>query len=60
MDHIGGVQCLERAESLVDEILSVVVRKILGSNHTVHIGFHELLNYCWRRTDETTESSALS
>jgi len=46
MDNISGVQRLEGAQGLVDEILGVIIRQVLCSDHTVHIGLHELLNHC--------------
>lgn len=46
MYHIGGVQGLESAQGLVDEVLGVIVRQVLCSDHAVHIGLHKLLNYC--------------
>lgn len=41
--NVGGMHGLQRAEGLVDEVLAVVVRKVLGSNDTVHVRLHELL-----------------
>ena len=45
MDHISRVQRLERAEGLVDEVLSVVVGQILCSDNPVHVSFHQFLDY---------------
>lgn len=46
MDNISGVQRLEGAQSLVDEVLGVIVGQVLRSDHAVHIGLHELLDHC--------------
>ena len=46
MYNIGGVQGLESAQGLVDEVLGVIIRQVLCSDHAVHIGLHELLDYC--------------
>jgi hypothetical protein len=41
---IGGVESFEGSESLIDEILAVVVGEFLCANDTVHIRLHQLLN----------------
>lgn len=46
VQHVGRVHGLERSQSLVDEVLAVVVRKVLGANDTVHVRLHELLGSC--------------
>ena len=52
MDDIGRMESLERTEGLVNKVLSVVVGKVLGTDHSVHIGFHEFLdNYRLRGRD---------
>ena len=44
MEDVGGVHSLEGAESLVDEVLAVVVRKLLCADDAVHVSLHELLD----------------
>ena len=46
MYNIGGVKSLKRPESLVDEVLSVIVGEILSANDTMHVCFHQFLNHC--------------
>lgn len=41
--YVGGVYCFEGVEGLVDEVLVVVVRKILGMNDVVYVCFYEFL-----------------
>jgi hypothetical protein len=36
---------LERTQSLVDEVLTVVIRQVLGPDDAVHVRFHELLQF---------------
>ena len=36
----------EGAKGLVDEVLTVIVRKILGADDAMHVRFHELLEQC--------------
>jgi len=38
------MHCLEGAEGLVDEVLAVVIGKVLGANDAVHVCFHEFLD----------------
>jgi len=44
MDDISRMEGLKGAQSLIDEILGVIIRKILRPDDTVHVCFHELLN----------------
>jgi len=44
VENIGGVHGLQCAKGLVDEVLAVVIREILGANDAVHIRLHELLD----------------
>lgn len=46
MNNVGGVESFECAECLVDEVLGVVVGKVLRSDYTVHVSFHEFLDDC--------------
>jgi hypothetical protein len=41
--YIGRVHCLEGTESLVDEVLAMIVREVLSADDSVHVRFHELL-----------------
>lgn len=34
----------ERSKGLIDEVLSVIVREVLGTNDTMHVSLHEFLN----------------
>jgi hypothetical protein len=43
VEYVCGVHSLEGTEGLVDEVLAMVIRQILCTNNTVHIGFHKLL-----------------
>ncbi|KAI6751336.1 hypothetical protein HG531_006032 [Fusarium graminearum] len=43
VQHVGRVHRLEGSEGLVDEVLAVVVGKILCADDTVHIRLHQLL-----------------
>ena len=45
MDHVGRVQGLEGAEGLVDEVLRVVIREVLGTDDAVHVRLHQLLDH---------------
>ena len=47
MNHVRGVQRFECAKGLIDEVLSVVIREVLRSDHTMHIRLHELLDH-WK------------
>lgn len=44
MDDISAVHRLQGTQRLVGEVLTVVVRQLLGSNHTVKVGLHEFLD----------------
>lgn len=44
MEHVGGVHRLQGAEGLVDKVLAVIIAKVLCADHTVHVGFHQLLD----------------
>ena len=44
MQHLSRMQRFQTPQSLIDKVLTVVVRQFLGSNDTVHIGFHEFLD----------------
>jgi hypothetical protein len=44
MQDVRGVHSFQGAESLINEVLAVVVRKILCTNDTVHVGLHQLLS----------------
>jgi hypothetical protein len=46
VDDIGRVECFEGTKGLVCKVLCVVVGKVLCADHSVHVGFHEFLNYC--------------
>ena len=46
MQDVGRVHGFEGAEGLIDEVLTMIVGKILGADDTVHIRFHELLEHC--------------
>lgn len=37
----------QSSQGLVDEVLSVVVGKILSTDDTMHVCFHEFLDYCF-------------
>ena len=43
MQNIGGMHSLESTESLVDEILAMVIGEILSSDHAMHVRFHQFL-----------------
>lgn len=43
MQNVGGVHGLEGAQSLIDEILAMVVREVLCSDNTMHVGLHQFL-----------------
>lgn len=45
MENIGRVHGFECAQGLVDEVLTVIIRQLLCTNDTMHVGFHEFL--CW-------------
>lgn len=45
MEDVCGVHGLQGTESLVNEVLAMVVRELLSSNDTVHIRLHEFLHY---------------
>ena len=44
MQHIGGVHRFQSAERLVDEVLTVVVGKLLCANDAMHVRLHEFLH----------------
>lgn len=44
MDHVGTVHGLESAKGLIREILTMVVRQLLGTDDSMQVGLHELLN----------------
>jgi len=44
MDDVCGVKSFQCTEGLIDEVLSVIIGEVLGSNDTVHVGFHEFLD----------------
>ena len=44
VEDVGGVHSLKCAESLVDKVLAVVVRKLLCADDTVHVRLHKLLD----------------
>lgn len=44
MKNVCGMKGFEGAESLVDKVLAVVIRKYLSSDDSVHVSFHELLD----------------
>jgi hypothetical protein len=43
VEDVGGVHGFGGSESLIDEVLAVVVGEVLGSNDSMHVGFHEFL-----------------
>lgn len=44
MKDVGRVHRLEASQSLVDEILTVIIRQVLRAYHAMHVSLHELLN----------------
>jgi len=44
VEDIGRVHGFERTQSLVDEVLAVVVGELLRADDSVHVSLHELLN----------------
>ena len=54
MEDIGRVERFESAKCLVDEVLGVVVGKILCPNDSVHICLHELLNHYGKQVRPAT------
>ena len=44
MEHVGRVHRFQSAQRLVDEVLAVVIRKILCADDAVHIRLHEFLS----------------
>lgn len=38
------MHCLESSEGLIDEVLAVIVRQLLGSDDSVHICLHQFLD----------------
>ena len=49
MKNIGRMHSFQRTQSLVDEILAMVIREVLSADDSVHVGFHELLRRCKSR-----------
>ena len=43
VQNVGGVHSFQCTKGLVDEVLTVVVRKILSTDDTMHVSLHELL-----------------
>lgn len=43
MKDVRRVHGFECSKGLVDEVLAVVIGKVLGSNNSVHVGFHQFL-----------------
>ena len=44
VNHISRVERLDRAQRLVGEVLDVVVRESLGTDHPVQVRLHQLLD----------------
>ena len=44
MKYVRRMHGLESAQSLVDELLAVVIRRLLCANDAVHVCFHKLLD----------------
>jgi hypothetical protein len=44
MDNVGAVNRFEGAQSLVNEILTVIIRQVLSPDNTVKISLHQLLD----------------
>lgn len=44
MQHIGRVQGFEGSQSLINEVLTVIVAELLRAYDAVEIRFHELLH----------------
>lgn len=44
MNDVGAVHGLERTQSLVGEVLAVVVRELLGTDNAMKVSLHELLD----------------
>lgn len=44
MQNICGMHGFQSSQCLVDEILAVVVREFLGSDNSMHIRLHKLLD----------------
>ena len=44
VENVGGVHGLQGTESLVNEVLAVIIGQILGTDNAVHVRLHELLN----------------
>jgi hypothetical protein len=44
MQHIRRVHALEGTKGLIDKVLTMIVTQILGPDHSMHVGLHQLLN----------------
>ena len=43
MENVGRMHCLQGSQGLVNEVLAMVIRKLLSSYDTMHIGLHQFL-----------------
>ena len=43
VEYVGGMHGLECTEGLIDEVLTVIIGKVLSPDNAMHVGLHELL-----------------